>query len=137
MTYYVLTEVKRICGIDQADTTFDTLLNELGAKADKRVDSALFPYASVIPLAGTELVTESRTELANLNTAKLYAIEAHDQTLKNDSKEEYKEALQIFVDYLKAIPTTRTKAVLVAKDPRESKMVLPTQAAIFAFDDWA
>jgi hypothetical protein len=118
MVYAVLADVKRLCGIDQADTTYDNLFNNtIFPPVDKHVDADMSDFVTQIPLSGNELVSETRTLLANHRSAVLYGIEAHDQFIVDQNRTAYKESLDAFKKIVtKMYLSTRSKFVVVASD---------------------
>lgn len=135
LRYATIEGLRQKCLNDRADSSRDTELTELGEKYEDLVDDALSPYTTV-PLTGTS-ITKGVIELAETGAAG----EFHRQVDNTERAKEYRMSwehnLPLLVGKYRAKPEDRTKAVLVGKDPRDNKIIMPSQASIFAFDDFA
>lgn len=125
--YYVLNEVKRLCGIATSDTTYDTLLGELGAKADRYTDNIMSDVASATPATGSEVISATQTAISNFRTTQLYAMEAHDDDLYEKAKELLQSEISAYRVFLKSIPTTRAQPTIA-----EAAFISP----LIVEDDW-
>jgi len=90
--YYNLGRTKRLLEISTADTTDDTLLDELGAVADQHLDNILLIHDEKIPYTGN--ILNDIKEMAALYTASIYKGKRGDEVtakffmdLFNDLKE--------------------------------------------------
>ena len=64
-----------------------------------------------------------KTKIKSFESAKTY-------------KEDFDAIIASVLKRAKATPTERTETVMVSVDPRDSKVIIPTQRKIFAFDNF-
>mgnify|MGYP000639801989 CR=1 FL=1 len=87
-------------------------------------------------LADTKLLSLAEETIRNYVMYR-YKRRNNNNEAAKDYKDDYKHTLLSFKKKARNLMTDRTKRVLVAKDPRDAKVVLPTQTGIFSFDDFA
>lgn len=151
-TYYIANEVRAILTGSTDNDEYDGKIAIYGPYADSDVENDLAQFTDVPLSEVTDAqIINSVKNAANLRTA---AYINKDRGMVDKAKSNYDDYLTVLglrldkdgnkvlaqggiIGRLKSIPTSRTKPVLVATDPRNSKMPLPTQAGIYAFDDWA
>lgn len=120
---------------DRNNDTRDAELQALGEKYEAKLDNALFPHTAV-PLTGSDIDGDV------IDTAESgAAAEFHRQVDNTERAKEYRitweEGIKRLQAKYRATPTDRRKSLLVGQDPRNKKLPLPTQASVFAFDEFA
>lgn len=150
--YFVKNNVRIIILGDETDASLDSLIDKLGPGADKDLENDLFAFSDVAPpYAGANLTVDLQSAATWLTVREVYVAIAQMERAKQAYGEYLsKVGLKLaedgvtkqlgaggIINRLKATPTSRTKSVLVGTDPRDSKQILPSQASIFAFDDYA
>jgi hypothetical protein len=141
--YYNIDMVSRLASELERSPTYPTnptkdeqVVDQFGADVNKDMDNKLAPYADVLPLTGPAITDDIKAAVTYevLSQWKAYIKEYEAAKFWHTKHLEKSEA--IFTQ-LNTVPTERTKSVLIAHDPRDDKLVLPTQASIFAFDNHA
>ena len=92
-SYYDIGRTKRLLEIASADTSDDTLLNELGAVADQYLDNILIAHDEKIPLTGANILNDVK-EMAALYTASIYKGKRGDQETAKFFKEQFDVLLE-------------------------------------------
>jgi len=87
-SYYEQARAKRLLEIATADTSDDTLLDELGAVADQHIDNILIAHDEKIPLAGTNILNDVR-QMSALYVAALYKGKRGDEATQKFFMEQF------------------------------------------------
>lgn len=119
---------------DRDDASRDTELTKLGEKYESLLDAALFPFTTV-PLTGAN-IDDAVIETTESGAAWAFHRQVDNDKRAADYKDAWKEGRKTLINKYRAIPTDRTKSILVAKDPRSLRTILPTQATNLAFDNY-
>ena len=132
-TYVELEEVKQFLSIENNNED-DELLETLILDANQEIELRLKPYAESFPLIEEFFSQATKAGMYHVNSCyREHALngEAADRLMKK-----FEKKMVTLIGALKAVPTERTKTILISTDSRDSKVILPTQASIFAFDDF-
>lgn len=119
------------------DTGTTTWLDNHKPEVDRDIDNVFTRYIDLIPF-----VTGATEDLVSIANARLGAMwfawqKDFDSQKYWDKQADTKTASVI--SRANALPAvnTRTASLVVANDPRNAKMPLPSQASIFVFDEFA
>lgn len=117
------------------DLKNDQILGAIMA-GNKQIHTDIFPYIDT-PI-GASSIYFSRCRDAAYYYARAYFLNNIDFFDKAKTfTSQYKEAIDKLWLEFKATRTDRTKNVLIAADPKEKKIPLPTQNDIYVFDEFA
>jgi len=117
-------------------TTFDDKITEILDRSNEEVDNKIHPYITTPVDEGDDIFPACRT--AALRFAK--AIWADEQLNDMDKLKVYTELyetkIESIIKELKSTRNVKTKTVLIRSDPRDAKVIIPTLADNFIFDDY-
>ena len=106
----------------------DSILEQLGAKADQYFTNQMTAYAELLPLTGTNLTTAQQS--VNQDVASIYMARKQNFDSAKYWEARYKESFNTLVNILTADPTNRTKRVAQTKayltEPMKSDPLLET-----------
>ena len=106
----------------------DSILEQLGAKADQYFTNQMTAYAELLPLTGVNLTTAQQS--VNQYVASIYMARKQNFDSAKDWEDRYKESFNTLVNILTADPTNRTKRVAQTKayitEPMKSDPLLET-----------
>ncbi|MAF35506.1 hypothetical protein CL622_00090 [archaeon] len=94
----------------------DSILEQLGGKADQYFTNQMTSYAESLPLTGGDLTTASQA--TNQYVASLYMARKQNFESAKYWEDRYKESFNTLVNILTSNPTNRTKRIAVTKDYR-------------------
>jgi len=126
-----------IDGLDQPDDQDKEEILTIVKDANHDITIKLTPYAATLPLdEGTEnFKAASRAGLIYVKAR--WKEKKLNFELAKTLDTRYERKMKDLQKALESIPTTRTKSVVISKDPRDVKLPLPTQYQVFVFDDFA
>ena len=128
MVYFVLLECKNLLNIPLNVESDDSILEQLGAKADQYFTNQMTAYAELLPLTGTNLVTAQQS--VNQYVASIYMARKQNFDSAKYWEDRYKECFNTLVNILTSDPTNRTKRVAQTKayvtEPMKSDPLLET-----------
>jgi len=118
------------------DDDSDSKLLEIITDANIETDKVILPYAETIPVdTNTELFQRGTLLSAMYARARWYR-DNFQQEMAESAQTEYENKKQSLIEVLQAERTSRTKPVLVTSDPRDKKLLLPSQKDTFVLDDY-
>ena len=122
--------------LQEFSASFVAKLTDITDRSNEQVDNDISPHISTPVDAGDSIFSHCRT-LALRHAKMLWA----DEELNDMDKMEkyqtlYDNKLESVTKELKARRTEKTKTVLISKDPRDAKTILPTQASVLAFHNF-
>ena len=120
MVYFVLLECKNLLNIPLNVESDDSILEQLGSKADQYFTNQMTAYAELLPLTSTNLTTAQQA--VNQYVASLYMARKQNFESARYYEDRYKETFNTLVNILTADPTNRTKRIAVQKDYRTEPM---------------
>ena len=106
MVYFVLLECKNLLNIPLNVESDDSILEQLGAKADQYFTNQLTAYAEQLPLTGVNLVTAQQA--VNQYVASLYMARKQNFDSAKFWESRYKETTYSLINILTSDPTNRT-----------------------------
>ena len=109
MVYFVLLECKNLLNIPLNVESDDSILDQLGSKADQYFTNQMTSYAELLPLTGTNLTTAQQA--VNQYVASLYMARKQNFDSAKYWEERYKESTNTLINILTSDPTIRTKRV--------------------------
>ena len=109
MVYFVLLECKNLLNIPLNVESDDSILEQLGAKADQYFTNQLTAYAELLPLTGVNLITAQQA--VNQYVSSLYMARKQNFESAKYWEDRYKETTNTLINILTADPTNRTKRV--------------------------
>ena len=128
MVYFVLLECKNLLNIPLNVESDDSILEQLGAKADQYFTNQMTSYAELLPLTGTNLTTAQQS--VNQYVASIYMARKQNFDSAKYWEDRYKESFNTLVNILTSDPTNRTKRVAQTKanltEPMKSDPLLET-----------
>ena len=128
MVYFVLLECKNLLNIPLNVESDDSILEQLGAKADQYFTNQMTSYAELLPLTGTNLTTAQQS--VNQYVASIYMARKQNFDSAKYWEDRYKESFNSLVNILTSDPTNRTKRVAQTKayltEPMKSDPLLET-----------
>ena len=128
MVYFVLLECKNLLNIPLNVESDDSILEQLGAKADQYFTNQMTAYAELLPLTGVNLTTAQQS--VNQYVASIYMARKQNFDSAKYWEDRYKESFNTLVNILTADPTNRTKRVAQTKayvtEPMKSDPLLET-----------
>ena len=107
MVYLVLLECKNLLNIPLNVESDDSILDQLGAKADQYFTNQMTAYAEQLPLTSTNLTTAQQA--VNQYVASLYMARKQNFDYAKNWEERYKESTNTLINILTSDPTNRTK----------------------------
>ena len=113
MVYFVLLETKNLLNIPLNVESEDSVLSQIGTKADQYFTNQMTAYAELLPLTGNNLVTAQQS--VNQYVASLYMARKQNFESAKFWESRYKESFNTLVEILTADPTNRTKRVAQTK----------------------
>ena len=113
MVYFVLLECKNLLNIPLNVESDDSILEQLGAKADQYFTNQMTAYAELLPLTGVNLTTAQQA--VNQYVASIYMARKQNFDSAKYWKDHYKETFNTLIEILTADPTNRTKRVAQTK----------------------
>ena len=113
MVYFVLLECKNILNIPLNVESDDSILEQLGAKADQYFTNQMTAYAELLPLTGVNLTTAQQA--VNQYVASIYMARKQNFDSAKYWEDRYKESFNTLVNILTSDPTNRTKRVAQTK----------------------
>jgi len=128
MVYFVLLECKNLLNIPLNVESDDSILEQLGAKADQYFTNQMTSYAELLPLTGNNLTTAQQA--VNQYVASIYMARKQNFDSAKYWEDRYKESFNTLVNILTSDPTNRTKRVAQTKayltEPMKSDPLLET-----------
>ena len=128
MVYFVLLECKNLLNIPLNVESDDSILEQLGSKADQYFTNQMTSYAELLPLTGNNLTTAQQA--VNQYVASIYMARKQNFDSAKYWEDRYKESLNTLVNILTSDPTNRTKRVAQTKayvtEPMKSDPLLET-----------
>ena len=128
MVYFVLLETKNLLNIPLNVESDDSILEQLGTKADQYFTNQMTSYAELLPLTGTNLTTAQQS--VNQYVASIYMARKQNFDSAKYWEDRYKESFNTLVNILTSDPTNRTKRVAQTKayltEPMKSDPLLET-----------
>ena len=118
------------------DSKNDTLLNDYGIKANRKIDNLVFVILDGVPATTAAEMTQELRQAAILEIARRYKIRVKSFEAAKEYERDFDDIIESVKIRARATPTERTRTLLVSSDPREKKTIIPTQAGIFAFDEF-
>jgi len=112
-TYFVMQDTKDLLNIPLNVESEDSILQQLGTKADQFFTNQMTSYAELLPLTGGNLTTAQQA--TNQYVASLYNARKQNYEGAKFWDEKYKETFNTLVNILTADPTARTKRVAVTR----------------------
>jgi len=109
LVYFVLLECKNLFNIPLNVESDDSILEQLGAKADQYFTNQMTAYAELLPLTGTNLTTAQQA--VNQYVASLYMARKQNFESAKYWEDRYKESTNTLINILTSDPTNRTKRV--------------------------
>ena len=113
MVYFVLLECKNLLNIPLNVESDDSILEQLGAKADQYFTNQMTAYAELLPLTGVNLTTAQQA--VNQYVASIYMARKQNFDSAKYWEDRYKETTNTLINILTADPTNRTKRVGVTR----------------------
>ena len=113
LVYFVLLETKNLLNIPLNVESDDSILSQLGLKADQYFTNQMTAYAELLPLTGDNLTTAQQA--VNLYVASIYMARKQNFDSAKYWKDHYQETFNTLVEILTADPTNRTKRVAQTK----------------------
>ena len=113
MVYFVLLECKNLLNIPLNVESDDSILEQLGAKADQYFTNQMTSYAEQLPLTSTNLTTAQQA--VNQYVASIYMARKQNFDSAKYWESRYKETFNTLVNILTSDPTNRTKRVGVTR----------------------
>ena len=113
MVYFVLLETKNLLNIPLNVESDDSILSQLGTKADQYFTNQKTSYAEKLPLTGVNLTTAQQA--VNQYVASIYMARKQNFDSAKYWKDHYQETFTTLVNILTAAPTNRTKRVAQTK----------------------
>ena len=113
MVYFVLLETKNLLNIPLNVESDDSILSQLGAKADQYFTNQMTSYAELLPLTGNNLTTAQQS--VNQYVASIYMARKQNFDSAKYWEDRYKESFNTLVNILTSDPTNRTKRVAQTK----------------------
>ena len=134
-SFLTLEQIKINLNIGSSVTLHDDKLLEIIFNSDAHIDAVLQSYTDVPVTTGSALYTIARE--AALYYARILYFEYVFQLDKVEYNQRiFNDKLEALMQMLKAQRTSRTKTVLVAEDPREKNLRLPSQKDTFVLGDY-
>ena len=128
MVYFVLLECKNLLNIPLNVESDDSILEQLGSKADQYFTNQMTSYAELLPLTGNNLTTAQQA--VNQYVASIYMARKQNFDSAKYWEDRYKESFNTLVNILTSDPTNRTKRVAQTKayltEPMKSDPLLET-----------
>ena len=128
MVYFVLLECKNLLNIPLNVESDDSILEQLGAKADQYFTNQMTSYAELLPLTGNNLTTAQQA--VNQYVASIYMARKQNFDSAKYWEDRYKESFNTLVNILTSDPPNRTKRVAQTKayvtEPMKSDPLLET-----------
>ncbi len=109
MVYFVLLECKNLLNIPLNVESDDSILEQLGSKADQYFTNQMTAYAELLPLTSTNLTTAQQA--VNQYVASLYMARKQNFESAKYWEDRYKESTNTLINVLTSDPTNRTKRV--------------------------
>ena len=109
MVYFVLLECKNLLNIPLHVESDDSILEQLGSKADQYFTNQMTAYAELLPLTSTNLTTAQQA--VNQYVASLYMARKQNFESAKYWEDRYKESTNTLINVLTSDPTNRTKRV--------------------------
>ena len=120
MVYFVLLECKNLLNIPLNVESEDSILEQIGTKADQYFTNQMTAYAEQLPLTSTNLTTAQQS--VNQYVSSIYMARKQNFESARYYEDRYKETFNTLVNILTADPTNRTKRIAVQKDYRTEPM---------------
>ena len=128
MVYFVLLDCKNLLNIPLNVESDDSILEQLGSKADQYFTNQMTSYAELLPLTGNNLTTAQQA--VNQYVASIYMARKQNFDSAKYWEDRYKESFNTLVNILTSDPTNRTKRVAQTKayvtEPMKSDPLLET-----------
>ena len=109
MVYFVLLECKNLLNIPLNVESEDSILEQIGTKADQYFTNQMTAYAEQLPLTSTNLTTAQQA--VNQYVASIYMARKQNFESAKYWKDHYQETFNTLVNILTSDPTNRTKRV--------------------------
>jgi len=109
LVYFVLLECKNLLNIPLNVESDDSILEQLGSKADQYFTNQMTAYAELLPLTSTNLTTAQQA--VNQYVASLYMARKQNFESAKYWEDRYKESTNTLINVLTSDPTNRTKRV--------------------------
>ena len=114
--YFSLQDTNDLMNVPLNVESEDSILEQLGGKADQYFTNQMTSYAESLPLTGGDLTTASQA--TNQYVASLYMARKQNFESAKYWEDRYKESFNTLVNILTSNPTNRTKRIAVTKDYR-------------------
>ena len=118
--YFSLQDTKDLMNVPLNVESEDSILEQLGGKADQYFTNQMTSYAEKLPLTGVNLTTAQQA--TNQYVASLYMARKQNFESARYWEDRYKETFNTVVNILTADPTNRTKRVAIQKAYRTEPM---------------
>jgi len=112
-SWYDLDDCKSELDIASADTVDDSLLDDYGAKVNRKIDNKIFPYKDDIP--ETSDITEDLKGAAVLYVAYSYKRKIKEFEAATKYKEDFDETIEDVIVRLRATPESRSQRKVYSK----------------------
>tara|TARA_R110002020_G_scaffold2261_1_gene10565 strand:- start:1283 stop:1675 length:393 start_codon:yes stop_codon:yes gene_type:complete len=109
--YFVLQDTKDLLNVPLNVESEDSILEQLGTKADQYFTNQMTAYAELLPLTAGNLTTAQQA--TNQYVASLYMARKQNFESAKYWEERYKETTNTLIALLTSDPTNRTKRVSV------------------------
>jgi hypothetical protein len=109
MVYFVLLECKNLLNIPLNVESEDSILEQIGTKADQYFTNQMTAYAEQLPLTSTNLTTAQQA--VNQYVSSIYMARKQNFESAKYWKDHYQETFNSLVGILTSDPTNRTKRV--------------------------
>lgn len=133
--YVKLREAKDALDID--DDVDDEEIITIVKDANQDIEIAITPYADTLPIPDGVPIFKACSRAGLIYCKARWKEKKHNFELAKTQDTLYEEKMAKIIKALKSVPENRTKGLIVAADPRDKKLPLPTQYANFVFDDFA
>jgi hypothetical protein len=111
--YFVLQDTKDLLNVPLNVESEDSILDQLGKKADQYFTNQMTSYAEILPLTGGNLTTAQQA--TNQYVSSLYMARKQNFEAAKFWEERYKESFNTLVNLLTSDPTNRTKRIAVTR----------------------
>lgn len=118
----------------EADAAHDAKLREAAVEANQDVDARIKPYADSIPFEPGTPLHGQLAKAAMHNARRLWFNHIRQHKLEEAERQQYEAKMEVLVASIIADRGTRRRAVMVSADPREGRLLLPSQKETFILD---
>ena len=96
------------------DDNDDTLLNDYGKKANRRIDNFVFAFLDTVPTVTISEITDDLKQAAILDVSRRYEVRLKSFEAAKEYKQDFDDILESIRIRAKAVPTSRNKLVAVS-----------------------